>query len=55
MLCEICGNEFNKRMNLNKEGKFGVNCPYCKSFNEKKGFIKKEKHSNKKIWGENKR
>lgn len=48
MMCEICGNEFFGRKPVeNKEGKKGVYCPYCKSFNEFQRKTKKKKQGGK--------
>lgn len=48
MMCETCGNEFFGRKPVeNKEGKKGVYCPYCKSFNEFQRKTKKKKQGGK--------
>lgn len=48
MMCETCGNEFFGRKPVeNKEGKKGIYCPYCKSFNEFQRKTKKKKQGGK--------
>ena len=42
MLCEQCGNEFNRGRIVKKENKEYIECPYCNNLN-KRVYRKKNK------------
>lgn len=46
ILCEQCGNDFNRGQIVKKNDKDFIVCPYCGYLNKRK-FFKKKKRGNK--------